>query len=90
MQADIIKYMYRSGWVFQSVEAVRPKLPRWERLLRTSGVTAIPTLPSRSWSAADSRAHNMLNLLMRQASKDRDKPLEHGLRNLTRVRPYKP
>lgn len=59
-------------WVQQSVEAVLPDLPRWERHLRSRGIDAIPALPSRSWSAANSRAHNELVLLMMQAHKDRD------------------
>ncbi len=90
MQDAIVHYMYRSGWVHQSVEKVRPELPRWERQLRLWGISAIPPLPSRSWSHAESRAHNLLNLLMKQASQDRDKSFEHHLRNLTRIRPYKP
>ena len=90
MQDGIIKYLYRSGWVYQSVERVRPELGRWERQLRRWGVTAIPPLPSRSWSHAESRAHNLLNLLMKQGSKERDKPFEHYLRNLSpEVRPYR-
>jgi hypothetical protein len=90
MVEDIVEYLRRSGWVQQSVEAVRPDLPRWERHLRSRGVNAIPALPSRSWSAANSRAHNELVLLMMQAKKDRDQAREHEHRNLTRVRPYKP
>jgi hypothetical protein len=91
MQDAIVKYMYRSGWVYHSVELVRPDLHRWERQLRSWGVTAIPPLPSRSWSHADSRAHNLLNLLMRQASRKRDQSSEHYLRKLSpEVRPYKP
>jgi hypothetical protein len=89
MVEDIVEYLRRSGWVQQSVEAVRPDLPRWERHLRSRCVDAIPALPSRSWSPANSRAHNELVLLMMQAHKDRDKSREHKHRNLTRIRPYK-
>ena len=90
MQDDIVNYMRRSGLAPQSVEAVRPDLPRWETQLRSWGVTAIPRLPSRSWSHAESRAHNLLNLLIRQGSLERDKSFEHYLRNLSpEVRPYK-
>jgi hypothetical protein len=87
---DIVWYLRRSGWVAQSVEGVLPDLPRWEKRLRSRGVTAIPLLGSRSWSPAEARAHNELNLLMRQAAKVRDPSMEHQLRNLTRIRPYKP
>jgi len=31
MHAAIVNYMYCSGWVYQSVDAVRSDLPRWER-----------------------------------------------------------
>jgi len=86
---DIIWYLRRSGWVPQSVEAVRPDLPRWVRRLRSRGVTAVPALPSHGWSSENSRAHNELNLLMRQAAIVRDAALEHELRNLTGTRPYK-
>jgi len=90
MQADIVHYLRRSGWVAQSVAAVNDELPRWEIRLRSLGINEIPKLPSRSWSGAESRAHNHLNLLMRQAARERDAALEHNLRNLTAVRPYKP
>jgi len=34
MVEEIVEYLRRSGWVQQSVEAVLPDLPRWERHLR--------------------------------------------------------
>jgi hypothetical protein len=89
MVDDIVRYLWRSGWVRQSVEAVLPDLQRWERHLRRRGVNSVPALPSRSWSAADSRAHNELNLLMMQAKKDRDARSEHEQRNLIGIRPYR-
>jgi hypothetical protein len=89
MQDDIVNYLRRSGLAHQSVEAVRPDLPRWERHLRSRGVTVIPHLPSRPWSPANSRAHNELTLLMMQAHRERDGSREHEHRNLTRIRPYK-
>ena len=89
MQKAIVQYLHRSGWVAQSVQAVLPELPRWERRLRDRGVMYVPLLPSRSWSWAESQAHNELNLLMRQASMIRDPSLEHQLRNLTGVRAFK-
>ncbi len=90
MVEEIARYLRRSGWVQQSVERVMPDLPRWERHLRSRGVTVIPHLPSRSWSPANSRAHNELILLMMQAHRERDGSREHAHRNLTMVRPYKP
>lgn len=90
MEEAIVGYLWRSGWVAQSVAAVRSELPRWVRHLRSRRVTAIPPLGVRTWSPAESRAHNELNLLMRQAAGKRDAATEHQLRNLTRIRPHKP
>lgn len=90
MRDEIIHYLRRSGWVTQSVEAVLPELPRWERRLRSRGVVAIPQPGVRDYSPAAARAHNEINLLMKQAASVRDADSEHRLRNLTRVRPYKP
>jgi hypothetical protein len=89
MRDEIIHYLRRAGWVTQSVEAVLPELPRWERRLRSRGVLAIPELGVRDYSPAAARAHNEINLLMKQASGVRDAESEHALRNLTRVRPSK-
>ncbi len=90
MRDQLIGYLRRSGWVSQSVDAVMPELPRWERHLRKRGIATIPMLGARSWSPAEARAHNEINLLMRQASRKRDPAFEHHLRNLTAIRPYKP
>jgi hypothetical protein len=86
---DIVRYLWRCGLVRQSVERLAPELPRWERFLRSQGVDAIPPLPSRSRSARESRAHNLLALLIDQSSLVPDGAKQHHLRNLTRVRPYK-
>lgn len=84
MVEAIRDYLRRSGWVAQSVAAVEPDLPRWVKRLRARGVTAIPRLGVLGWSPAASRAHNELNLLMRQASLVRDAELEHRLRKSDR------
>lgn len=89
MVDDIVRYLRRSGWVTQSVEAVLPDLPRWERHLRSRGITKVPQLGARTWSPAEARADNLLNLLMKQASRERDATATHQLRNLTGTRPYK-
>ena len=91
----IIDYLYRSGYTPQSVESLRPDLPRWVRRLRARGIAEAPSLPvteERSWDAVDAAAHNELDLLMLQASPEgaRDEALAHHLRNLTRVRGFKP
>lgn len=86
---EIVRYLWRCGLVRQSVERLVPALSRWEQFLRAQGVHAIPRLPSRSWSASESRAHNLLALLIHQSSQQRDSASEHQLRNLAGVRPYK-
>jgi hypothetical protein len=90
----IIEYLYRSGYTPQSVESLRPDLPRWVRRLQARGVGQVPSLPvteERSWDPVDAAAHNELNLLMLQAASDhaRNRALAHHLRNLTRVRGFK-
>lgn len=79
-------FLLRSGWVAQSVDAVRPELPRWVLYLRKKGVTQVPNSPL----TGEAHATNLLTLLARQGSKERDSTIEHELRNLTGVRPYKP
>jgi hypothetical protein len=93
MVEEIIQFLIRSGYVWQSVEALKPTLPRWERHLREKGITSIPPLGSpASLSPGKARAHNELILLMSQSKPKeyRDPAFEHGQRNLTRIRPYKP
>ena len=75
----------RSGWVAQSVEAVVPELPRWEKRLRERGFDTVPRYPGQR----PARVENELNLLMRQAARVRDSAIERQLRNLTQVRPPK-
>ena len=89
MRADIIDYLVRSGWVYQSIEAVKPDLPRWEARLRERGVRTISRLPSGNSTPAEAQAHNELNLLMLQVRPDRGGSLGHDLRNLTHVRRHK-
>lgn len=86
MRDDIEAYMWRSGLVRQSVEAIRPLLPRAERWLRSLGVDAVPRRPGQG----PARAENLVNLFIRQAAKVRDPQVEHMLRNLTGIRPFKP
>ena len=86
----IIEYLYRSGYTPQSVESLRPDLPRWVRRLWARGIAEVPSLPvteQRSWDPVDAAADNEHDLLMLQAAPDdaRDEVLAHHLRNLTRV-----
>ncbi len=89
MIEDLVRYLIRSGWVYQSVETVRPELPRWVRRLRERGVTSVPNLADRDqWHRWEyTRACNEVNLLLSQAAGDQ--ATAHLLRNLTGVRPFK-
>jgi hypothetical protein len=53
--------------------------------MHEQGLSEIPTSPL----TGDARAVSLLSLLIRQGSDERDSGIEHDLRNLTRIRPYK-
>jgi hypothetical protein len=81
----IESYLVHSGLAPPSVDALRPEFPRWARHLRERGVTEIPDSPL----TVGAHASNLLSLLTRQGSKQRHSSIEHDLRNLTRMRPWK-
>jgi hypothetical protein len=72
----------------QSMVALRRHFPRWRRRLALQGIEAVPS--PMSSDPDDAPAINTMTLLVRQASKERDAGIEHQLRNLTCIRPYKP
>ncbi len=77
-----------SGLTPQSIDRLRPVLPRWARHLQHAGFVAVPDLRyGATWSADDIRTSNRINLQLSQAAKNES--VAHSLRNLTRVRPYK-
>jgi hypothetical protein len=83
--------LLNSGLAGQSLDAVRPDLPRWLGYLHRRGVTHIPTAPWRA-GPADTLAVNLLCQLALQASPRTDDmatSMAHNLRNLTNTRPYK-
>lgn len=86
----MVSYMRYSGLATQSVEALLPHLERWERRLRHLGFSSVPSCPWLPASFAEVQAGNHLALLIRQASSVRNPDIEHELRNLTAIRPYKP
>jgi hypothetical protein len=86
---DIERFLLHSGFTEPSLEAVRPYFPRWKRWIHSLGVTRIAPLLSPS-GPTDDHAANLLILLAKQASLQRDQASEHHLRNLTGIRPYKP
>jgi hypothetical protein len=81
----IESFAYRSGLVYQSVEALRPEFPRWVRYLRQHGVRQIPASPL----TGDGYASSLLSLLIRQGSAVRDARFEHNLRDITGSGPTK-
>jgi hypothetical protein len=89
MVEEIVEFLRRSGWSPQEVDNVRRDLPRWERYLRSRGITVIPG-PQAYWSEEEDRSHDHLFLLMMQAGNGTDPWTEHRQRNHTGVRPYKP
>jgi hypothetical protein len=84
---EIERWLYHSGLTAPSVEALRRHFPRWRRYLTERGVTEIPS--PLSADPVDTDPSNVLCLLVRQASLVRDPAMEHNLRNLVGVRPYK-
>lgn len=82
---DIRRWLLRSGFVAQSLDAVEKDLPRWERYLRERGVTRIPPFPSRD--PRDARATSLLCMLVEQAKASTDGDKAHHLRSVTNTRP---
>ena len=71
-----------------SVDACRPRFPRWRSRLAVLGVEGLPPFPATT--SAEVAATNDLLLLIKQGANTRDPSGEHNLRNLTAIRPYKP
>jgi len=71
----------------QSIEACRSAFPRWRHQLALEGIDHVPS--PLSTAPSDARAVNLLCLLVRQHSDHRDAAMEHNLRNVAGVRPYK-
>lgn len=79
-------FLLRSGFAPQSIAALRPDFPRWERRMRAEGFSHIPDTP---WARNDDRAASFLCMLIAQASPGQTSTHKHELRNLTGIRPYK-
>jgi hypothetical protein len=78
---DLVRWLYRNGLMAQSVERCKPLFPRWRRFLEENEVSSI--------NPAGAHCSNLLNLLVRQAADVRIPAIEHNLRDLARIRPYK-
>jgi hypothetical protein len=89
MVEDLERYLIQSSFTWQSVVAVRPRLARWVRFLRSQGVEEIPNLWDRSvgYSWSRSRACNFINMLIDQEIGNQTQG--HHLRNLTGIRSFK-
>ena len=88
--ADLEHYAFRRlGLVTQSVDNLRPKLPRWRRRLEGLGFAEVPQFPYQGWAPSRvAQFYNLMALWLKQAAKN-DPSGAHGLRNLTRTRPFK-
>ena len=85
---EIVEFLKRCHWSLQEIAYVRPRLPRWERYLRSRGITVIPG-PQAYWSEEEDRAHDHLFLLMMGGSEGTDPWIAHRQRDITGVRPPK-
>jgi hypothetical protein len=83
----IARFAAMSGLATQSIDAIRPRFPRWVRKMNEAGITRIPTVPCAPDN--DPRAVNMLNMFILQAAPGGNRTVAHELRNLTGIRPYK-
>jgi hypothetical protein len=81
----IERYALLSGFTGPSLDEARREFPRMASFMHRQGIHQIPDSPF----TADARTSSMLILLLRQASKVRDASIEHDLRNLTGIRPWK-
>lgn len=70
-----------------SLTELRRHFPRWRRWLDTLGIGVIPS-PLLT-APGDARAVNAMCLLVRQASEESNAAMDHHLRNLVGVRPWK-
>lgn len=78
-----------SGWIPQSIVALRREHERYVERLAQRGLRSIPDLRClRAWTDEDVRCANEISMmLLHKAGRFAD---AHDLRNLTAVRPFKP
>lgn len=94
-EQDLIDYMIWSGYVSQSVKAMRPKLARGVRWLTDMGVTRSPLhLELSAYSRELALSHNLINHWLYTTRNAHDPVVEHAHRDLLAqmgapVRPYK-
>jgi hypothetical protein len=88
--ADLEYYAVRRlGLVSQSVDKLRPMLPRWRRQLLSLGFHEVPRYPFVGWAPwRVAQFENLMALWLKQAAKN-DPSGAHALRNLTQTRAFK-
>jgi len=84
---EALEQFLRPFLAAQSIEACRSAFPRWRHQLALQGIDHVPS--PLSTAPSDARAVNLLCLLVRQHSDHRDPMVEHNLRNVAGIRPYK-
>lgn len=85
---DDIEQLLRYSLVPQSIDQLRPDFPRWCRRLEAEGVHTLPAGPHLA-GPTDEKGMNWLAQLVRQAAPEHDADVEHHLRNMTGVRPWR-
>lgn len=93
MTADDLEWyaVRRLGLVAQSIERLRPTLPRWLRTLHAYGFRTMPRYPYDGWSPrAVALFDNLMAMMLKQEAKN-DPAGAHHLRNLVGLkgRPFK-
>jgi hypothetical protein len=87
---DLVRFLRLSGLVQQSLDALAPDIPRWERRLRGLGYRTVPDLcRSSRWTTEEIAAGNLINLMLLEAvpvATRRQIALAHELRDFTRTR----
>src|SRR5260221_4564159 len=91
---DLVPFL-RLNYVAQSIETLRPELPRWVRQLEERGVRAVPDLRlQHQWTLRDVLDANEINHVLANARPGKhDRKTAHDLRNLmvftgNPIRPY--
>ncbi|MHB1739765.1 MAG: hypothetical protein ACYCXA_09875 [Actinomycetes bacterium] len=86
-EAELERFLRFSAFTEPSLRRARPHYPRLLERLRALGVTRIP----EPWSQTpeDARAANLICLMIKQGSPERNSAQEHDLRNITGIRPAK-
>jgi hypothetical protein len=85
---DIERYYLLSGVTALSVMALRHTFPRLLRYMVSRGVEQIPS--PCSLRPDDALASNLLCLHLKERALVRDSAAAHNLRNIARVRSWKP